>query len=62
MCIRDRYNTAAFEEFAHADGLYAKTINGDAFSKEIKAQTAKLIERDLGQVDMVVYSLSLIHI
>ena len=30
------YNTAAFEEFAHADGLYAKTINGDAFSKEIK--------------------------
>ncbi|BDF59727.1 enoyl-[acyl-carrier-protein] reductase [NADH] [Christensenellaceae bacterium] len=52
------YNTAAFEEFAHADGLYAKTINGDAFSKEIKAQTAKLIERDLGQVDMVVYSLA----
>lgn len=52
------YNTAAFEEFAHADGLYAKTINGDAFSKEIKAQTAKLIKRDLGQVDMVVYSLA----
>lgn len=52
------YNTAAFEEFAHADGLYAKTINGDAFSEEIKAQTAKLIERDLGQVDMVIYSLA----
>lgn len=52
------YNTAAFEEFAHADGLYAKTINGDAFSKEIKAQTAELIKRDLGQVDMVVYSLA----
>ena len=52
------YNTAAFEEFAHADGLYAKTINGDAFSREIKEQAIGLIRRDLGQVDMVVYSLA----
>lgn len=52
------YNTAAFEEFAHRDGLYARTINGDAFSKEIKEQTAALIKKDLGQVDMVVYSLA----
>ncbi len=52
------YNTAAFEEFAHADGLYAKTINGDAFSTEIKEQTIELIRKDLGQVDMVVYSLA----
>ena len=52
------YNCAAFEEFAAAEGLYAKTINGDAFSREIKEQTIELIRRDLGTVDMVVYSLA----
>lgn len=52
------YNTAAFEEFAHKDGLYAKTINGDAFSREIKDETIALIKKDLGKVDMVVYSLA----
>ena len=52
------YNTKAFEEFAAADGLYAKTINGDAFSKEIKDETIRTIKEDLGKVDMVVYSLA----
>lgn len=52
------YNTAAFEEFAHSDGLYAKTINGDAFSQEIKQQTIELIRNDLGKVDTVIYSLA----
>lgn len=52
------YNTAAFEEFAHADGLYAKTINGDAFSTQIKQQTIDLIKKDLGKVDLVIYSLA----
>lgn len=52
------YNTAAFEKFAHEDGLYAKTINGDAFSREIKDETIALIKKDLGKVDMVVYSLA----
>ena len=52
------YNTAAFEEFAHADGLYAKTINGDAFSQQIKDEVIALIKKDLGKVDMVVYSLA----
>ncbi len=52
------YNTAAFEQMAHADGLYAKSINGDAFSNAIKAQVAALIKRDLGQVDLIVYSLA----
>lgn len=52
------YNTAAFEEYANADGLYAKTINGDAFSQEVKQQVIDLIKKDLGQVDMVVYSLA----
>ena len=52
------YNTAAFEKYAHEDGLYAKTINGDAFSREIKDETIALIKKDLGKVDMIVYSLA----
>ncbi len=52
------YNTAAFEKFAQAEGLYAKSINGDAFSNEIKQQTIDLIKADLGQIDLVIYSLA----
>lgn len=52
------YNTEAFESFAAKDGHYAKTINGDAFSAEIKEQTVARIKEDLGQVDMVIYSLA----
>lgn len=52
------YNTAAFHEHAHAEGLYAQSINGDAFSDEIKQKTIDTIKRDLGQVDQVVYSLA----
>jgi enoyl-[acyl-carrier protein] reductase/trans-2-enoyl-CoA reductase (NAD+) len=52
------YNSAAFEAEAHKTGLYAKSINGDAFSNEIKRQTLDLIKADLGQVDLVIYSLA----
>lgn len=52
------YNSAAFEKFAHEAGLYAKSINGDAFSNEIKEETLALIKKDLGQVDLVIYSLA----
>lgn len=52
------YNTAAFEEKAHEAGLYAKSINGDAFSDEIKQKTLDLIKADLGQIDLVIYSLA----
>ncbi|OZI51867.1 enoyl-ACP reductase FabV [Bordetella genomosp. 5] len=52
------YNSAAFHEQAEAAGLYAKSINGDAFSDEIKARTIDAIKADLGQVDLVVYSLA----
>ena len=52
------YNTAAFEKAAHARGLYAKSLNGDAFSDDMKRQVADLIRKDLGQVDLVVYSLA----
>jgi enoyl-[acyl-carrier protein] reductase/trans-2-enoyl-CoA reductase (NAD+) len=52
------YNSAAFENEAHNAGLYAKSVNGDAFSNEIKKQTLDLIKADLGQVDLVIYSLA----
>lgn len=52
------YNSAAFETEAHNAGLYAKSINGDAFSDEIKKQTIDIIKADLGQVDLVIYSLA----
>lgn len=52
------YNTAAFEEMAKADGYYAKSFNGDGFSKEMKEQVIETIRKDWGKVDMVVYSMA----
>lgn len=52
------YNTAAFHAAAEQEDLYARTINGDAFSNEIKEQAIAAIKEDLGQVDLVVYSLA----
>jgi enoyl-[acyl-carrier protein] reductase/trans-2-enoyl-CoA reductase (NAD+) len=52
------YNTAAFEQQAALAGLYAKSINGDAFSNEIKQKTFDLIKADLGQIDLIIYSLA----
>lgn len=52
------YNSAAFETIAHRENHYAKSINGDAFSSEIKQKTADLIRQDLKQVDLIIYSLA----
>lgn len=52
------YNTKAFDAAARAEGLYTKSINGDAFSVEIKERVIASIKEDLGKVDMVVYSLA----
>lgn len=52
------YNTAAFQQAAKKAGLYATSINGDAFSDEIKKETIDLIKRDLDKVDLVIYSLA----
>jgi len=52
------YNSAAFEKEATQAGLYAKSINGDAFSDEVKEQAINLIKADLGQIDLVIYSLA----
>ena len=52
------YNAAAFDRYAHEAGLYAKSLNGDAFSHEAKQKAIELIREDLGQIDLVVYSLA----
>nr|WP_246480476.1 enoyl-ACP reductase FabV [Motiliproteus sediminis] len=52
------YNSAAFDKCAKEEGLYSKSLNGDAFSHEAKQKTIDLIKQDLGQVDLVVYSLA----
>lgn len=52
------YNSQAFAEKAEAAGLYAKNFNGDAFSHELKQEVIRAIQKDLGQIDMIVYSLA----
>ena len=52
------YNSAAFHKQAENDGLYAKSINGDAFSDEVKQRVIETIAKDLGQIDLVIYSLA----
>jgi enoyl-[acyl-carrier protein] reductase/trans-2-enoyl-CoA reductase (NAD+) len=52
------YNTVEFEKQAREAGFLAESINGDAFSNEIKQQTIDLIRTKMGKVDMVVYSLA----
>ncbi|PKG58255.1 enoyl-ACP reductase FabV [Shewanella sp. GutDb-MelDb] len=52
------YNSAAFDKFAKAEGLYSKSINCDAFSHAAKQKAIELIKQDLGEIDMVVYSLA----
>lgn len=52
------YNSVAFQDQAKKAGLYAKSINGDAFSNEVKQKTIDLIKSEIGQVDLVIYSLA----
>lgn len=52
------YNSAAFEKQAKIDGLYAKSVNGDAFSNETKQLVIDIIKQDLGQIDAVIYSVA----
>ncbi|RQO32387.1 bifunctional NADH-specific enoyl-ACP reductase/trans-2-enoyl-CoA reductase [Taibaiella sp. KBW10] len=52
------YNSAAFQAEAEKAGLYAKSINGDAFSDEVKSKTIELIKKDLGKIDLIIYSLA----
>ncbi len=52
------YNLEAFRLEAEKVGLAAWNINGDAFSDEVKSQTAALIRDELGPIDFLVYSIA----
>ena len=52
------YNAAAVESYAKEEGLFAASINGDAFSNEIKRQTCDLIKEKMGKIDLIVYSVA----
>ena len=52
------YNTVAFHSLAKKDGLFAASINGDAFSDEIKRAAADAIRAQMDPVDLVIYSLA----
>lgn len=52
------YNAIAFEKAAHEAGLYARSINGDAFSNEIKNQVIEILKNEMGPIDLVIYSLA----
>lgn len=52
------YNSIALEKEAHKLGLYAKSINGDAFSHDIKKQVIETVKNEMGPVDLVIYSLA----
>lgn len=52
------YNTKAFDREAQKAGLYAKSFNGDAFSPEIKNEVVTAIKKEMGKIDLLVYSLA----
>lgn len=52
------YNNRAFENRAKAAGRKAVTTEGDAFSDAVKAEAIEAIKANLGQVDLIVYSLA----
>jgi enoyl-[acyl-carrier protein] reductase/trans-2-enoyl-CoA reductase (NAD+) len=52
------YNTSAFHDAAKAAGLYAHTLNGDAFSDGLKEQVINELKNSIGKVDLVIYSLA----
>jgi len=52
------YHTTAFEKAAHKAGLFAKSLNGDAFSNELKAQAIEIIKNEMGPLDLVIYSVA----
>ena len=52
------YNTVALHALAKQDGLFAASINGDAFSDDIKRASAEVLRSQMGPVDLVIYSLA----
>jgi len=52
------YNNKIFDELATKENVYTKTLNGDAFSFEMKEEVVNTIKKDLGKIDLVIYSVA----
>jgi enoyl-[acyl-carrier protein] reductase / trans-2-enoyl-CoA reductase (NAD+) len=52
------YNTVTFHKQAQRDGLFAASINGDAFSDEVKLRTLEVLRKQMGPLDLVIYSVA----
>ena len=52
------YNTVAFHRQAVADGFFADSLNGDAFSDEMKMEAVNRLKANLGKIDILVYSIA----
>ena len=52
------YNSASASHMAKNKGLVYKTINGDAFSDEIKQQVVNQLREEYGPIDTLIYSLA----
>ncbi|GAB3509878.1 trans-2-enoyl-CoA reductase family protein [Pseudoxanthomonas daejeonensis] len=52
------YNSAAFDRYAKEAGLWSRSINGDAFSNEVRDKAIELAREMGGPIDLVVYSLA----
>ncbi len=52
------YNTVAFHQQAQQDGFLAESLNGDAFSDEMKQEAIEQLKANFGKVDILVYSIA----
>ena len=52
------YNSVALHRAAERDGLWARSVNGDAYSDKVKAGVARILADSMGKVDLVIYSLA----
>jgi enoyl-[acyl-carrier protein] reductase/trans-2-enoyl-CoA reductase (NAD+) len=52
------YNLAEVHRLAREQGRRVETINGDAFSHEVKERTVEALVRRFGPLDLVIYSLA----
>ena len=52
------YNNLTFDRIAKKEGLYAKTIDGDAFSEKTKKIVVDIARREMEPIDLLIYSLA----
>lgn len=52
------YNTVAFHQQAQRDGFLAESLNGDAFSDEMKQEAIERLKANFGKIDVLVYSIA----